>query len=128
MKKNELRILVLSNTPWNNNNSFGNSFSNIFEGIPNLIFANIFCRDGFPQNNIASKYFQINEKLLLKNLINKNIPSGIELTYKKLHYDYSPTEDKLFKYAQKRDFNCILGERLIWKIGKWKSEELKILF
>ncbi len=30
-----MRILILSSTPFSKNNSFGNSYSNIFEGIKN---------------------------------------------------------------------------------------------
>ena len=36
-----MKILVLSSTPWTNDNSFGNSFSNIFEGIEDVEIANI---------------------------------------------------------------------------------------
>lgn len=63
-----LRILILSNTPWDNSNSFGNSFSNIFSGIDNIEIANIYCRYGEPDNCIVKKYFQITEKSLIKIL------------------------------------------------------------
>ena len=60
-----MRILVISNTPWSNDNSFGNSFSNIFEGIPDIEVANIACRPGHPTSYLVKKYFQITEKSLI---------------------------------------------------------------
>ena len=71
-----MKILVISNTPWSVDNSFGNSFSNIFEGIPDLKFANIYCRPGAPKNDLDMTYYQITEKSLIKNLLNKSNPSG----------------------------------------------------
>ena len=48
-----MKVLILSNTPWREDNSFGNSFSNIFGNIPNLEIANIFFKYGEPDNNIV---------------------------------------------------------------------------
>ena len=50
-----LRILILSNTPWDNSNSFGISFSNIFSLIFFLEIAYIYCRYGEPDNCIVKK-------------------------------------------------------------------------
>ena len=74
-----MRILVISNTPWANDNSFGNSFSNIFEGIPDLQFANIYLRYGQPENHFDMCFFQITERSLLQNLKNSKELSGIRI-------------------------------------------------
>lgn len=74
-----MKILVVSDTPWANDNSFGNSFSNIFEGMQDVQFANIYLRYGQPENDFDMLFFQITEKSLLRNLKNPKEPSGIQV-------------------------------------------------
>ena len=120
-----LRILVLSNTPWAMDNSFGNSFSNIFGGMDDVEIANIYCRYGEPNNNIVGKYFQITEKSLLKNLINKNYPSGKVVFNHNQSDVLNSLENTLFDRARKQRFQIYFWARdFIWKIGRWKSPEL----
>lgn len=122
----KIKILVLSNTPWSEFNSFGNSYSNIFEGIEEFEFANIYCRYGFPYNNIVSKHFQITEKSLIKNLLNKNFPSGVEVINEEKHKDLTNHQKKLFNFTRKKRWDFFyLIRNIIWKIGNWKSLELK---
>lgn len=124
-----MNILVLSNTAWNKDNSFGNSFSNIFEGIPNIKFANIYCRTGEPDNGFDMQYFQITEKSLIDNLRYKHIPSG-RIVY---HQDSTNLErENLNKYevpgfsqASKMRWQIMFWARdCIWKFGRWKSVQL----
>jgi len=120
-----MRILVLSNTPWSNDNSFGNSFSNIFEGISELEFANIYCRYGRPSNNIVKKYYQITEKSLLRNLFNKNYPSGKEITDNE-YVSLSKSESNILNHARKNRLQIyFIIREIIWKIGRWKSKEFE---
>jgi len=55
---------------------FGSTFSSIFEGIEGLEFANVYCASGRPDNGIVGRYFQITEQSLLRNLVNRAVPSG----------------------------------------------------
>ena len=120
-----MKILVVSNTPWNTDNSFGNSYSNIFSGIEDLEFANIYCRYGNVNEKKVVKAFQITEKQLIKNLKNKNFPSGRE-TDETTETGAVGVEASAFKAARKTRFRIFaLGRELIWKIGRWKSPELK---
>ena len=61
-----MRILIVSNSPWRSDNSFGNSFTNIFEGISDIEIANIYCKYGKPQTTVASRFFKLQKKLLSK--------------------------------------------------------------
>lgn len=121
-----LRILILSNTPWNNSNSFGNSFSNIFSGIDNIEIANIYCRYGEPDNCIVKKYFQITEKSLIKNLKNSSSPSGKEVFIEADSTDLNEKEQIAFDSARKKRWQIMFWARdFVWKIGRWCSPELK---
>lgn len=122
-----MKILILSNTPWSNDNSFGNTYSNLFNGMKDIEIANIFCRYGRPKNNVVSKYFQITEKSLLKNLFNSNYSSGKELKLIEEEFEQlSKVENKGFNHARKARLQLYFWIRdLIWKIGRWDSPELK---
>ena len=119
-----MKILVLSATAWDNNNSFGNSFSNIFEGIKDIEIANIYCMNGNPQNNTVNRYFQISEKSLIANLKNSQKPSGHEFQLSNKDI-VSVVDEKIYNYARKKRWMVLFWARdFIWKIGRWKSKEL----
>lgn len=123
-----MRILVLSNTPWADDNSFGNSYSNIFGGITGLQFANIFLRYGQPENDFEMRFFQITERLLINNLIDPKELSGIEVYQdKRMGGDLEKLEVKGFEQARKMRWQIMFwGQNLIWKIGRWKSHQLNL--
>ncbi len=121
-----MKILVVSSTPWNDANSFGNTFSNIFDGMDDLQFANIYCRPGEMNNQFNMIGYQVTESLLIKNLKNKSFPSG------KLVYNHnsdaverSELEQKTFDKARTLRWQVFFWARdLVWKIGRWKTPEL----
>ncbi len=120
-----MKILVLSNTPWSNDNSFGNSFSNIFEGIPDVSFANIYCRHGMPNNQFNMKCFQITEKKLIRNLLNRQIPAG-EAVEKASSPSMVNEAVTGFRYGQKKRWQILFWFRdLIWRFGRWNSPKLR---
>ena len=120
-----MNILVISNTPWSDENSFGNSFSNIFDGITDLKFANIYCRAGMPDNKFDMKYYQITEKSLIRNLKNSTNPSGTVVNPEREDIVESiPISG--FEQARKMRWQIMFWIRdMIWKIGHWWTPELK---
>lgn len=121
-----MRILIVSNSPWRNDNSFGNSFSNIFEGIPDLEIANICCKYGHPESNCISKCYQITEKSLLKNLMKKGA-SGKEIAVNDApkEDDFAQSGEKTFNKIKKyKSIPMFWAQAMIWKIGRWCSPEL----
>ncbi len=121
-----MNILLVSNTPWNDSNSFGNSFSNIFDGIDDLRFANIYCRPGEMKNQFDMVGYQVTESLLIKNLMNESIPSGkIVYNQKSDAVERSELEQKTFDKARTLRWQVLFwGRDLVWKIGRWKSQAL----
>lgn len=119
-----MRILIVSNSPWRNDNSFGNSFSNIFEGIPDLEIANIYCKYGMPKNNCVSRYYQITEKTLINNLLGKG-KSGKEVFMPENEEAQKlDSGEKIFNKAKKhRSIPMFWARAIIWKAGHWCSPE-----
>ena len=115
-----MKILVLSSTPWTNDNSFGNSFGNIFEGIPDIEIANIYCKYGKPNTNLVSRFFQITEKSIFRNLKNPKVPSGQEV-FMDESVPTDVVEPKSANLARKKRWVIMFWARdLIWKFGRWK--------
>lgn len=123
-----MRVVIVSNSVWSNENSFGNSFTNIFEGIEDLEIANIVCKMGKPDSDIVSRCFQITEKSLIKNFLNKKSPSGKEIppkTQENQKEIKDDLEEKTAKYYKMHKNQFTMWARaLIWKICRWKSKEL----
>lgn len=121
-----MKILVLSDVPWSKNNSFGNSFSSIFEGIEDLEVANIACRPGIPDSGLVKRYYQVTEKSLLINLKNKRHPAGAEIALKGDSAKIAVMEDIRGRtFGSKKRWQILFWLRdLIWFLGHWQSPEL----
>lgn len=120
-----MKILVISNTAWDTNNSFGNSFSNIFDGVEDIEIANVYCRNGKPNNRLKGRYFQIYEKNIIKSIFNHKIKTGSKIEYNNEENIQKETDEAYFDLARKfrfRIFYCIRD--IFWKLGRWNSEEL----
>lgn len=119
-----MRILIVSNSPWRSDNSFGNSFSNIFEGIPDLEIANIYCKYGKPQTKAATRFFQITEKSILKSIL-KHTPSGQEVFQEDEAETPADRDETAFnKIKRHKSIPMYWARAMIWKTGKWKSQDL----
>lgn len=121
-----MRVLVISGLPWNKNNSFGSTFSSLFEGMQDVEFLNIYTGYGLPDNNLKVDSLQITELSLLKNLLNpRKYISLVEVN------NTPDKKEKVSKEQSKvdkvRKFNnriVFWGRCFIWKIGRWKTKEL----
>lgn len=123
-----MRILVLSNSSWNTDNSFGNTFENIFSDVPNLEIANVYCNYGYPNSKFITDYFQITEKRLLQNLKKKSISTGQTVQLEGCNTEFGKRSEpgqKRFDWARKQRWQILFWARdLIWAVGRWKSPEL----
>lgn len=123
-----MRILILSNYPWKNTNSFGNTYSSIFGKVPNTEIAHIYMFEGKPDPvpNITS-YYQIPEADVIRSVICKRKGNGagrrIEVA-KKEEKSTEPKEKSTSIYARllsigkKHHWNLLfIGRELAWKFG-----------
>ena len=121
----KIKVLVITHAPWRNDTHIGNSYSNLFVGMTDRIeFAQIYIRDGLPENNLVHKYFHISEKSLLKSIFTRtNVGS----------YFYLEEPIKTPKVVFSNKYNVL--RKLRWDIfllvrdiasslGKWKTRDL----
>lgn len=123
-----MKILVVSATPWNTNNSFGNSYTNIFSGMEDCKFANIYCSDGVDNVPLVSHAFRITEKNLLLNILGKVKYTGEEVPVQEIigtGETKTPKEKKILSFAKKHRWQIMFWcKEAIWKIGKWDTPQL----
>lgn len=123
MKK--IRVLIITHAPWRNDTSGGNSYSNIFNGLNDSIeFAQIYIRDGMPENDIVHKYFQISEKELIKSVVNRKEVGKYFVMDDPM--DTQPVEfSNTYNCMRRLRWNIFLLCRdIISSMGGWKSKAL----
>ncbi|CEN76504.1 Uncharacterised protein [[Clostridium] sordellii] len=126
----KIKILVVSCTPWRNDNSVGNSYTNIFKGIDNIEIAHICCGGGVPETDFVKRHFHINEKRIIENIFNNNIKTGIEINdvnnVEVEEINNIKNDKSLFNFMRIHRFQIFFWIRdFIWSFKNWKSPELK---
>ncbi len=123
-----MKILFVSSSPLNKEISIGNTFINLFSDMENVELASIYTRSGTPDKEI-SQAFCITEKVLVNNLIKKT-PVGVYVESRKS--DEAPKvqntkkEQSIIDFIKTRRWIVFFWlQDFIWKIGRWKSPELK---
>ena len=116
-----MRVLVISDVPWRDDNSVGNTFSNIFENLNGVEFANLYCKAGIPDSKIVQNFYQVTEKQLILKFLGKKPENKIV----KSAEVFNKKEQKFYDVLRTLRFQSFfLIRELIWKIGNWKSDEL----
>lgn len=121
----ELRILVVSGTPWNNSNSFGNTFTNLFQGMKGVKIYNICCSNGKCNNPVTEKVYQMTVNAVCKSIYRRNVKTGWVVNGD-VDGEYNSEMTIARKMRQRRRIFAIILKDLLWKLGRWKkSKELK---
>ena len=117
-----MRVLFISSSPMRRDNTIGNTYANLFEGMDDMTFASIYCKGGVPDVEYISDHFRVTEKDIIKSLKHKSVPAGKRIAPQK---GDSVTYSKAYDLARILRFKPIFWLRdLVWKIGKWRSKEL----
>lgn len=118
-----MRVLAISRAPWRNDNSIGNTFTDIFEELSDAEVYSLCLREQSPQNDIAKRHFYISEKQMLKRLMGKKNTVGRENS--PLSED-DGSEKKVYDAVKKHPNTLMLAMReLLWDIGGWKNDHLR---
>ncbi len=125
-----MRILILSNYPWKNNNSFGNTYSSIFGQVPNTEIAHIYMFDGTPDSvTNVTRYYQILEKDVMRSVFRRGAPVGREVFVDNKDFSLEPEitnknehkslYGKLLAFGKQHHWNSLFFAREVaWKCGK----------
>lgn len=113
-----MKILIISRTPWNNSNSFGNTFNNLFGGMQGVEIYNICCQKGNTDNDIVVRTLQMSESSVLRSL------NGYDVQISSKEKIVSKKEQQITNTAKKHKSTALLFIRdFVWVLGgcKWKK-------
>lgn len=123
-----MKVLVISRNPWRMDNSFGNTYSNLFKGMADIEIANIFLCDGEPDYCIeeVTRYYQIKESEMLKSIKHPFSKEryGKEIFRNSVHQPKDRNYQKTFSFGQKKRWPIFYIFRdCIWTFGRkdWRN-------
>ncbi len=134
-----MRVLILSVDPWCQNNSFGNTYSNIFGKIDNVEIGHIYLLDGLPDGDKnVSRYYQIAESRIIKSALRpfvKDKGVGCEVhasdgstndnTTSNVSKNKKGVYDKLLSFGKKHHWRSMfIAREIAWKLGRVNYESL----
>lgn len=113
-----MKILIISRTPWNNSNSFGNTFSNLFGGMQDVEIYNICCQAGSTENTEVCKTLQMSES----SVINSLKGSSVAITSSSAN-TVASVEKMQVAGKKNRSPWMFIARDMIWEVGaiRWKS-------
>ena len=117
-----MKVLVISRSPWDDSNSFGNTFSNLFGGMKGIEIFSICCQDGVNNNGIVSKTYQMTDRSVLNSLIGKHAGSVMASAAVQ---DCVISKKKSNKFPKKRYTVFYIARDLIWNFGHWWDKDFK---
>lgn len=116
-----MKILIISRTPWNNSNSFGNTFSNLFEGMKNVEVYNVCCQNGEMRNAVVKGAFQMTDKAVLRSIYKRTSKTGWVMSQEGEGTVNELNQQVSAEAAKKRKITSLIIRDLIWKLGNWKK-------
>lgn len=117
-----MKVLVISNTPWDDSNSFGNTFSNLFFGIEDAELYNLCLRNGVFNNSVVSKAVQLTDRSVLKSIYSPSFDPCMVMTDGIADSDVN--QEISVNARKRRRFISFLIRDLIWKLGRWKKSHI----
>lgn len=121
-----MNVLIISNSPMRLDNSIGNTYDNIFYGMRDVVFANIYSKEQFPNDRFVSKYFLISEKDIIKNMVSSKNRVGKEVIRDMTNLNSIKTTHKKTKRILKiLRFKAFFWVKdIIWALGDWRNSNL----
>lgn len=114
---------MLSQYPWNKENSFGNTYSSIFGKLDNVEIAHVYLMSGKPDYEpVVKKYYSISENAVISSFIKRDKKHAIG---KEVYIDNQEVSDKSQSTRKERAWYekvLSLGKRKHWRWMFWLRE------
>lgn len=126
--KNNPKILIFTVASWNSRIG-SNTWASLVDGYPAENLANICIREEYPDSNVCARYFVISESDILKSVFKRHIKTGYEVdksddAKEDITSRLCEHNIRYQKMGVKRKTCMLLARELVWKFGKWRTEEL----
>lgn len=118
-----MKILIISSTPWDKNNSFGNTFSNLFAGMNDVEIYNICCQKGKNNNSIVKKAVQMTDKSVLKSIFKIGYDPVWEMNEETEKQKQDENTEVSVRAKKSRSTFAFIIRDIIWRLGSWKKSK-----
>ncbi len=118
-----MKILIISNSEWDDSNSFGNTFNDIFSELDDVEIANIYCREGKPNTETCSKFLKISDKDLLKSILDKKYDPAKNVCFDFDNNNTNASDKKsLMDFIRKKRWSIFFVLReILWSASDYKK-------
>lgn len=114
-----MKILIISRTPWDIANSFGNTFSNLFSEMAGIEIYHICCQHGATKGTPAKATFQMTDRSVMHSILRRKGGVGWLTDDKGNCKDNAAVSESAGK---KRHPLAYYIRDMIWMLGAWKRD------
>lgn len=118
-----MRILIISKEAWRDEQNGGNVLSNIFRDF-DAEFAQIYCNEQQPNNNICSTYYQITDKQMVQSLFSSK-KAGSYLYTNGVKVDVASKQQTYSGLRKWLKTTLPIFREIAWSLGHWNTAELQ---
>jgi len=122
-----MRILTISNAPWDDRNSMGNTLSNWFSDWPDTEICSMYTREAKPDNKCCQYYYQVTIADVVKHFFSrKDIGRSFQREDVLAEETYPSTEGKIVASVKgwQRNFLQTIVE-IVYSSRIWMNRKLK---
>lgn len=124
-----MRILIISNAEWDDGNSFGSTFSNLFSFLPKDDVANIYCRAGSPKTESCGHFLRMGEKDVLRYFLHKVDFPEVSVSESLEEPITEPSNGGLKRFAKQHRWQLFFMLReMLWSLSGWRKSKNLIAF
>ncbi len=128
MEKRAPKILIFTVSAWNSKVG-ANTWGSLLSQYDSKNLANVCIRNEIPDSKVCTRYFSISESKIIKSIFNRKIKTGQEIKAQEnaewIESDLQEHNARYQKMTRKRSYFKLLCRELVWKLGKWKTQEFK---
>lgn len=119
-----MRVLIISNAEWDDGNSFGSTFSNLFSFLPKDNVANIYCRAGSPKTESCGHFLRMGEKDVLRYFLHKGDFPEVFVSTSQEATKIEPSNGGFKRFAKQHRWQLFFMLReMLWSISGWRKSK-----
>ncbi len=124
-----MKVLVVSHNVFSFSSNMGRTLANFFKDTPCDDIAQLYLHTEVPTTDICKNYFRITDFDILKKKKNETGTrfgeADIQKDLKSERTDEG-VEAQIYQFGRKRRPWMYVGRNLLWGLGKWKNDRLKV--
>lgn len=112
-----MRVLIPSKDPWDLQNSFGNTFQNLFKGMRNIEVYNVCFKAGPLTSGFLKGAVQMTDGAVIHSIVKRNDDPCSEMTFQASR---NPSEKGVETKVRRNTFTYFARD-VIWRLGPWEK-------